>query len=306
MFADCKYKTLETPLANGLVLRGSFIESTAGNAAPVIHFAHGNGFCARMYEPLLSKLLDRFALMLHDAQGHGDSDDGLAFSGWNETGRHIVTSIELHRPTWQNGNPNRKLIGGGHSFGAINTWLAASEKPQLFSALWLLDPVLMSPNLLRVFAVTEKLGIARNAPLAKQAMVRGCEWQSRDAAWTYFYQRGIFKGWEDAALNAYLDHALLTHADGRLTLKCPPWMEAAIFASAPKDMWRRLKSIRLSVQVLFGDQTYGFIEKNLRSAARYNPNMRIHQVHGNHCFMQQDSAAISRHESLLALQDLSA
>ena len=50
---------------------------------PLLHFLHGNGFSTRSYEPLLELLAHDFDLWLCDLQGHGQSDHGDKFVGWN-------------------------------------------------------------------------------------------------------------------------------------------------------------------------------------------------------------------------------
>ena len=68
----------------GFTLRGWH---TPPSGKPLLHFIHGNGFCTRTYEPMLEKLAGHFDHWLCDMQGHGDSDHGGAFRGWEEEAR---------------------------------------------------------------------------------------------------------------------------------------------------------------------------------------------------------------------------
>ena len=61
------------PAREGFTLRGWH---SVPSGKPLLHVLHGNGFCARMYEPMLKPLSAHFDLWLSDVQGHGDSDEG--------------------------------------------------------------------------------------------------------------------------------------------------------------------------------------------------------------------------------------
>ena len=264
----------------GFVLRGWH---TAPRGLPVIHFVHGNGYCGRVYEPFLIQLADRFDLFLSDVQGHGDSDLGPRFLGWAGNAE-ITGRIWAH---FRSLYPDVRRIGMGHSFGGVLTLFMSAAEPSLFDRLVLLDPVLFPPGMLRAMRFAESVGVYQRNQMAQRARKRGREWQDRGAAWEYFHQRGIFRGWDDRALAAYLDHALRTHPDGRLTLKCPPEREAEIFSSSPKGLWKAVSRISVPTDIFYGEGTYPFVPRGVTHARRRNPHIHGHCVPGHHCFMQE-------------------
>ena len=79
---------------HGFTLRG-FYTPPSGKA--VLHILHGNGYCSRMYQPFLAQLLPYFDLFLSDAQGHGDSDHGGVFIGWNQSADLALDAFFAHR-----------------------------------------------------------------------------------------------------------------------------------------------------------------------------------------------------------------
>lgn len=79
---------------DGFTLRGWH---TPPSGKPLIHFIHGNGFCARAYEPMLRALSKHFDLWLSDVQGHGDSDPGERFVGWNRCADLAVEAFKHHQ-----------------------------------------------------------------------------------------------------------------------------------------------------------------------------------------------------------------
>ena len=85
------------PVGPDLFLRGR--EYIRGER-PLLHFVHGNGFSGMTYWPLLGRLHDHYDLCLHDTQGHGHSDDGARFPGWNATADRIVEFMTQRRALW--------------------------------------------------------------------------------------------------------------------------------------------------------------------------------------------------------------
>jgi len=275
----------------GLCLRGQWFDNPS---KPVIHFMHGNGFCGGMYWPFLQQFTDDYALFLHNVQGHGESDNGQKFPGWKESVRRIGLVIDAYRASHFGDRP---VIGMGHSFGSMLTFIAACRQPSLFSQTLLLDPVFLNRRHVRVAGILERLGLLNFHPMVKQAKIRGREWASREAAWTYFYQRGVFEGWSDESLAAYIEHALNHHADGSLSLKCPPWMEARIFGAIPHGIWRDVPKLRTPTRVFYGDESFSLISPSLAQAQKLAPMIEFSPLPGGHCFMQEfpdDSAAAIR------------
>ncbi len=242
---------------------------------PLIHFMHGNGFCGATYWNFLRHFKTGYGLFLHDVQGHGDSDPGEGFPGWKATVTRTATVIQQH-PVTQTKLP---LIGMGHSFGAAVTLMTAARHPELFRCLVLVDPVLFPPGLKRLLRYFPGLN-----PIVAQARKRTPHWPTRQAAWDYLHQRGIFRGVEDDALACYIDHGLEHRADG-LHLKCPRETEAQIFASMPLGLWSAVKGVQCPVYILHGRNSYPFVSRGAKRAARLNSCITVETTRGGHCFM---------------------
>ncbi|MDX3773540.1 alpha/beta hydrolase [Chromatiaceae bacterium AAb-1] len=263
----------------GFTLRGHY---TPPSGKPVLHFLHGNGFCSRIYEPMLEHLTDIFDLFLSDAQGHGDSDHGGAFIGWNK-------SAELAGKAWtehKNIFGSVPVFGAGHSFGGILTSLLHASPSSPFKATVLLDPILFTPTMLLAMSTLSTVRVYHKNPMAKAALRRRQHWPDRAAALTYLTGRGMFKGWHPAALNAYIEHAMQPDEHG-LTLKCRPQREAEVFSSYPEKLWYHLSQPSNPVHVIYGEQSYPFIEKSLLKWQKKNSAISITKTAGGHCFMQE-------------------
>lgn len=274
------------PTSAGFTLRGWH---SVPSGRPLLHFLHGNGFCGRTYEPMLSHLAEHFDLWLCDAQGHGDSDHGGKFVGWNRNADLAVEALKAEGQAFA-GVP---WLAAGHSFGGVLTSLIVAERPSLFRSAVLLDPVLFTPSMLLGASVAELTGVMRHTPLARQARARRDHWHSRDEARANLTGRGTYKGWAPEAMDAFLTHALADAEDG-VRLKCRPSREAEIFGSMPDRLWSLLARVRTPVHVLHAEHTFPFVSESAARWTQLNDQVSAQQVPGGHCFMQEHPADAAR------------
>lgn len=279
----------------GFTLRG-WHSSPSGK--PLLHFLHGNGFCGRTYAPLLEALAVDFDLWLCDIQGHGDSDHGGRFLGWNRNAELAIEAFEAGRGIF--GEVPRVAVG--HSFGGVLTSLILAHHPRLFARAVLLDPVIFTPAMIGVMAFSEVLGLHRRTTMASRARARRSHWPDREAAWRGLHGRGIFKGWTDEALRGYVDHAIRV-VDNGAELKCRPSREAEIFSSFPKRLWPSLQRIATPTLILHGQGSYPFVAKSVARLTALNGHVSAQVVDGGHCFMQEfPEASASRCADFLLRQ----
>jgi len=286
------------PTSAGFTLRGWH---SAPSGRPLLHFLHGNGFCGRTYEPMLARLAEHFDLWLSDAQGHGDSDHGGKFVGWNRSADLAIEAIKAQGQAFK----NVPWFAAGHSFGGVLTSLIVAEHPKLFQAAVLLDPVLFSPSMLLGASVAELTGVMRHTPLARQARGRRDHWASRDEARANLTGRGTYKGWADEAMDAFVTHALADAEDG-VRLKCRPSREAEIFGSMPDRLWSLLARVRTPVHVLHAEHTFPFVSESVARWASLNDHVSAEQVPGGHCFMQEHPADAAKRVAAQLLPRLDA
>ena len=263
----------------GFTLRGWH---SPPSGKPLLHFLHGNGYCGRVYEPLLACLAEDFDLWLCDVQGHGDSDHGGRFHGWNRSAELALDAFAVGRERFA-GVP---AFAAGHSFGGVLTALMLAQQPQLFRRAVLLDPVLFTPTMIGVMALSDVVGLSSRNTLASKARRRRQKWADRVAAHSALHGRGMFRGWTEAAFEAYINHALRDTEEG-VELKCRPSREADIFASFPKRLWPSLAKVVTPTQVLYGQHSYPFVARSVARWCAGNHHVHAQVVQGGHCFMQE-------------------
>lgn len=256
---------------------------------PLIHFLHGNGFCGLTYSPMLAELMDDFDLILTDLPGHGDSDSGGRFMGWNKCADHTL-SLVTH--FFGQIDPTVPRYALGHSFGGVITAMMMGREERRFHKALLMDPVIFPSGMIKVMAAADLFGLLRRAPLAQQAKARIETWSDRESAFKTFHNRGGFKGWSDEALQAHVDYALMDTPEG-VTLKCSPKREAAIYSSYPKRLWSTLAKVQTPTKVMMAEQSWPFIARSAEKLKEYSA-YEIDTFPGSHCFMQEDPKATAQ------------
>lgn len=270
------------PAHYGLTIRGF---ATRDTGKPLLHFLHGNGLCGLTYWPMLAHLRSGFDLLITDIQGHGDSDAGERFLGWNANAEIASKVLSHHLSQRQSRRP---VYGVAHSLGGALTTLMAAARPGLFDRLVLLDPVYFPPSMIYAMAGLQLSGLLdKLAPLSRQARRRRTHWPSRLAAEHALKERGMFRGWHPDSLRAFVRYAIADCANGEVTLKCPSWIEARIFASFPKGLWKAIAELQTPAHLMMAEDTYDFAARGAERAVRMNPVYSQQKVRGEHCFMQQ-------------------
>src|SRR5205823_888089 len=175
-----------------------------GNGPPaVLH--HATGFHAWVWKPIAEALSARYRVFAVDARGHGDSEKPAAGYRWEAFIADLVAFVEALA--------FGRVLGIGHSLGATTTAGAAADRPDLFRAVALLDPILF-PREFRNLSTEDN-------PMASAALKRRAAWSSHEEVFASYRGRGPFIKCRDAVLRLYVDHGFAVD-DGGVRLKCPP------------------------------------------------------------------------------------
>jgi len=221
-----------------------------GGSGPVAHLLHANGFCAGTYSPFVKHLKSDLKVVASDLRGHGDSTQ---FNLKRVRNWHIFAD-DLKLLIEQTMQP--PIIGIGHSLGAVTTYIAAAKYPQLFSAIILIDPSILPRRRLLWYTALRMIGLAGNRQLAQSARRRRKTFQGKSEALKRFTSgHGIFGSWSKEFIEAYLECGLLEKDSETAVLKCDPELEAQIFESVPRDVWRYAKQVACPVLAVRGEHS---------------------------------------------------
>lgn len=216
-----------------------------------MHFAHANGFPAGVYEHMLGGLEKDFRVMAMNfcCQLQCSKYCGMhkpEIEDWTPLADELIEFLDLQGV--------KTTIGVGHSLGAVVTVIASVKRPDLFKKIILLDPVFLSPNIVRIVKIGNLLRQQRRMPLAVKARNRKDLWESRAEALEYFRGKPLFEKWEERALESYVNHGLYEAEEG-FRLMCPPECEARIFETFPVDIWKWVKKINVPATLIRGERS---------------------------------------------------
>ncbi len=220
-----------------------------GGEGPLALFSHANGFCADTLGVVAERLRPRFRVIGFDSRGHGDSDKPKppAPYAWEE---FVRDAVALADAVVRELGATRVAFGLGHSFGGTCLMAAASRRPELFERIALLDPVIL-PRAGDPSGWRPPEG--QPHPGAVIARKRAHVFPSREALREKWRERGTFGDWDPRALELYLRHGFADLPDGRIELKCPGAVEAAVYElGGGFDPWAEIAKLRVPGILLHG------------------------------------------------------
>jgi pimeloyl-ACP methyl ester carboxylesterase len=172
------------------------------------------------------------------------------------------------------------ITGIGHSLGGVLTLWAAIQRPDLFRAVVLIDPVILPPTWLWSLRLLRALGLEQRQPLVKGALRRRHTWPSRQACFDQFRARSFFAAWSDEAVWDYVNSGTKARADGRVELRYPVAWEAQLFATAPTDIWRDVPKLRVPALIVRGAHSKTFQPSAQKRMARRLPEAHLVTIPG--------------------------
>jgi lipase len=191
------------------VVRANGIDLAAWDWAgpgPSVVFCHATGFHGRCWDQVIRRLDPNIHAVALDMRSHGRSGQVAPPMHWPDFAHDIAALGDAL--DWKGS------VGVGHSMGGYAVALAAAMRPQMFRALLLLDPVIMTPESYTGHWYAEHF-----------ARKRKRHWESADEMYERFKGRGPFKAWDEQVLRDYCDYAL--NAKGELA--CLPEVEGSIY-----------------------------------------------------------------------------
>jgi surfactin synthase thioesterase subunit len=191
----------------------------------VIHFAHANGFPARTYNKIFSRLAEDFEIGFLERHGHDPKFP--VTDNWKHLTEELLEDIEKR---W-----TQPVIGVGHSLGGVLHFLAAIEKPSLYKKIILLDaPVIsrFSSHGLRVLKLTKL--IDRYTP-AQITRARRNLWRTKREAFEHFKRKPKFASFDEEVLRDYVEYGTVETGEG-FELFFKPSIEAQIYQTIPHHL----------------------------------------------------------------------
>ena len=238
-------------------------------ASQTAHFYGGNGFALGVYEPLLSDLAQHLNITALTMRGEW-YDKPTADKMTREEDADVL--IEFLQKT-----QDKPIIGIGHSQGATATTMAAAKRPDLFSALYLLEPVTFTNQQGKLYSLVPRMVKMTREPF-KSTQVKQADWHSVDAYYQFLRRHKAYKRITDEHLLTYAKNSLEPGEQAELTLRFSPKQELANYFGTPlimKPLQQLIADNKVPVQLIIGKPSM-FISQQVRQMwDKFVPNEQM-------------------------------
>ena len=130
----------------------------------------------------------------------------------------------------------------GHSMGGVATIIAAVKRPELFSHVVLIDPVLFI-NKFTFFNKFTPIWLKKKIiPIAKIALRRKDKWRSKKAAYDLLRSKKIFRLIPDHIFSEFIDGSIKENKNGSAELIYSKYWEAQVYCT-PLNVWNHLAKL---------------------------------------------------------------
>lgn len=245
-----------------------------GGIGKPLHFLHANGYPPECYQPLLVLLKNEYCVFGMHLRPLWKESKPEEIQSWHPLSEDLLgflasTSVASHSIN--------KVIGVGHSIGAIVTLRAALHEPTHFKALVLIDPVLFTPRRLILWKVFSSIGLGdRVHPLIAGAKKRRRNFDDLESVYSRYRKRSVFRYFSDENLRVYIDGITRRAETGYQLTYSPEW-EAQIYRTGLQDfdIWRGLPKLDVPTLFIRGAETDTFLEGAARLAKQKQPKARV-------------------------------
>ena len=227
------------------------------SASQTAHFYGGNGFALGVYEPLLNELAQHLNITALTMRGEW-YDKPTADKMTREEDADVL--IEFLQKT-----QDKPIIGIGHSQGATATTIAAAKRPDLFSALYLLEPVTFTNQQGKLYSLVPRVVKMTQEPF-KSTQFKQANWDSVDAYYQFLRRHKAYKRITDEHLLTYAKNSLEVGQSAELTLRFSPKQELANYFGTPlimKPLQQLIADNKVPVQLIIGKPSM-FISQQVR------------------------------------------
>ena len=260
--------TLKKKQARYYDLRSLNISATENLPRAKAHFYGGNGFTVGNYKPLLTELAAGFEISSLAMRGYWYDKPKAKVLTREQDADLLIKFLEQTQ--------DGPVVGIGHSQGATATAIAAAKRPDLFSQLYLIEPVTFT----RFQALLYKL-IPRSIKLKRQpfksALIKKATWVSIEELYDNLREQNAYRRISDEHLHLFAKESLMQQDDGRYTFIFSPKQEIANYFGIPyiDGALKKLAKTQVSYQLIIGKPTIFISDKVRNNWKKFVPTNQL-------------------------------
>lgn len=196
-----------------------------GGEGPTLHFAHANGYPAEGYQHFFQHFTPHYRVIASKFRPFWKGSKPQEVKTWRTFADDLIRFLDERQL--------KGVIGMGHSMGGTISVVAALKRPDLFSKLVLIDPVIFAKNYYYLTNFLPNLLLKRIVPIAKTSSKRRNQWTSKEEVYESWRQKRVFKRFSDDVLQQFINHAIVPAEKGGVTLAHSREWETQIYLTAP-------------------------------------------------------------------------
>ena len=191
----------------------------------IIHFAHANGFPAKTYNKLFSRLKNDFEINYLERHAHNPVFP--VTDGWKRLKDELEEEIKKRY--------TKPVIGVGHSLGGVLHFLVAVENPELYKRIILLDAPIISRLSSRGLHILKLVNLIDHYSPSRITRYRRNLWKTKEEAFEHFRNKDKFANFDSEVLHDYIEYGTIETEKG-YELFFKPSIEAKIYRSLPHNL----------------------------------------------------------------------
>ena len=246
-----------------------------GGRGSVLHFAHANAYPPGVYRSLIRALAKDYRVLAVHHRPLWPGSEPEEIDDWRPIAEDLLRFLDqMHL---------EHVIGVGHSLGAVTTMMAALERPEIFRALVLIEPVFLPPTVLDLLVANATFDEPAEMPIAGRARRRHNRWPSQEAAFGHFRSKRVFDRWSDTSLWDFVRHGTTADAEGGIRLSYSPEWEARIYSSVPTDVWDQIPRLTHPTLAMRGAESDTLTDESWELWQKKQPQAKFEVfVHAGH------------------------
>lgn len=214
-----------------------------GGKGPIIHFAHANAYPPGCYRQLFQPFLKEYQVIGMHQRPLWKGSRPSKLKSWNQLADDLILFFEQQQ--------FKQVIGIGHSMGGVVSIIAAIKRPDIFSKIVLIDPVIFPKHFARFNRFLPSFIKKQIIPPAKLSAKRRDSWPHQQMVFDSFRTKKVFRSFSDSALWDFIQAGTKPDGKGAVTLTYPKDWETQIYITAP-SMLEPLKNLDLPILAIKG------------------------------------------------------
>lgn len=238
------------------------------------HFYGGNGFTAGVYLPLLTKLSAQFTITSLAMRGYWHDLPTVKKLTREQDADILIDFLEKTQ--------DKPVVGIGHSQGATATAIAAVKRPELFSQLYLIEPVTLTKSQKLIIDLLP-IGLKAGQEPFKSTQAKQAAWESVESYYNYLRAHRAFKRIDDDNLYVFAKNSLVENKQGQYSLLFAPEQELASYFDTPfvNDALKGLNALDVPYTIIVGKPSMFISDKVRKIWEHLVPSERIIELSEN-------------------------